>query len=151
MSDSEKNMPTICCSCFTLLGMKTTYYQAFHLMLISCKSKVSTKWLVVTRIKFESYGTLFNEAYFIFNENLVDNQYHFGQMENDQTAEAFYEDDRSIDETQENGNSALSRFMPTLLPDDEIPEENISLNVKQRAAFDLVSGVGKKLCQIQGY
>lgn len=40
--------------------------------------------------------------------------------------------------------------MPALLSDDEISEENISVNVKQRAAFDLVSGVGKKLCQIQG-
>ena len=150
MPDSEKNMPTICCSCFTLLGMKTNYYLALATYINKLQEQSVDEVASSNRIKFESYGTLFNEAYFIFNENLVDNQYHFGQRENDQTAEAFYEDDRNIGETQENGNSALSRFMPTLLPDDEISEENISVNVKQRAAFDLVSGVGKKLCQIQG-
>lgn len=108
MSDSEKNMPTNCCSCFTLLGMKTTYYLALATYINKLQEQSVDEVASSNRIKFESYGTLFNEAYFIFNENLVDNQYHFGQMENDQTAEAFYEDDINIDETQENGNSALS-------------------------------------------
>ena len=88
--------------------MKTTYYLALATYINKLQEQSVDEVASSNRIKFESYGTLFNEAYFIFNENLVDNQYHFGQMENDQTAEAFYEDDINIDETQENGNSALS-------------------------------------------
>ena len=91
-----------------------------------------------------------DEAYSFCNENLVDNQDSLGKIENDQTAEPVYENDRVNEESQENINSTLPSFMPTLLSDDEISEIIMNLKVKQRGVFEVVQEWARNYVKYKG-
>ena len=89
------------------------------------------------RIKSQPYGTLVDEAYSLYNENVDDGQHLFDQTENYQWAKGVNEESNN-EKPQKNSNSGLPRFMPTLLANDETFEMIMSLNVKQRTVFDVV-------------
>ena len=71
-----------------------------------------------------------------YNENLINNQDPQRQIKNDKTLGAEYPKENYSEETS--ANSAISNFMPKILPDDENTEGINSLNLKQREIFSVV-------------
>ena len=66
-----------------------------------------------------------------FNENLINNQDPHSQIENDETPGAEYPNESDSENEETNKTSALSNFMPQILPDNEIEACINSLNSKQ--------------------
>ena len=80
----------------------------------------------ISKIKFEPYGDLVDQAFPQFNENLINKQDPHSQIENDETAAPEYRNESDSEEEETNNNSALSNFMPQIL--QEIAEGINSLN-----------------------
>ena len=72
------------------------------------------------RCKFEPYAELVDEVYENFNAELVDNQDAYGQIENDETITASYNEDAT--ETEDSENSSANLYSASLMP--EIPPNN---------------------------
>ena len=73
-----------------------------------------------------------------FNESLIKNQDPYSQIENDETPGAEYPNEGESEKEETDKTSALSNFLPQILPDDEIAEGINSLNSKQREVFNVV-------------
>ena len=72
------------------------------------------------RCKFEPYVELVDETSENFNAELVDNQDAYGQIENDETITASYNEDAT--ETEDSENSSANLYSASLMP--EIPPNN---------------------------
>ena len=72
------------------------------------------------RCKFEPYVELVDETYENFNAALVDNQDAYGQIANDETIAASYNEDATETEDSENSSANLysASLMPEILPND---------------------------------
>ena len=72
-----------------------------------------------------------------FNENLTHIDPH-SEIKNEETLEAKYLHDFDSEESEANKITALSNFMPKMLPNDEIADRIGYLKLKQREVFNLV-------------
>ena len=79
-----------------------------------------------SKVNFEAYGDLVDQAFSQFNENYINKQDSHSQIENDETPGAEYPNE----DTKTNKTSAIPNFMPQILPDDEIAKDINSLNSK---------------------
>ena len=77
------------------------------------------------------YGDLPDQSFSQFKENSINNQDPYSQTENDETPEAEYLNENDSEDTETNRTSTVSRFMPQILPDEEIATGINSLNSKQ--------------------
>ena len=75
---------------------------------------------------------LVDEAYENINAELVDNQYLYDQIENDETVTASYNEDATEKEDSQNSNSKKNK------PDNEIAGSIGYFNEKQRMVFNVV-------------
>ena len=82
-------------------------------------------------------GNLIKKAYYQFNENSINNQDPYNQTENDETPGAEYLNENDSENTETNKTSAIPKFMPQILPDDELEKDISSLNSKQKEVFDV--------------
>ena len=85
-----------------------------------------------TGVKFESYDYLVDQVFPQFNKNSINNQHSHSQIENYETPAVEYPNENDLGDTDRNKASAMSTFMPKILPDDEIAKNINSLNSKQR-------------------
>ena len=69
---------------------------------------------------------------------MIKNQDPYSQIENDETPGAEYPNEGESEKEETDKTSALSNFLPQILPDDEIAEGINSLNSKQRQFFNAV-------------
>ena len=81
-----------------------------------------------SKIKFEPYGDLGDQAFSQFNENSINNRDPHCQIQNDETPEAEYPNENYSEDTETNKTSDTPNFMPQVLPDDEIAKGINSLN-----------------------
>ena len=102
------------------------------------------------RFKFEPYGDLVEEAYAHYNENMINNQDPHGQIENEETPEAEFNNDELNERTDSNTNTAIPTFMPKIWSEDEILENINSLNSKQRDVFNVVHNWAKDYVKYNG-
>ena len=59
---------------------------------------------------------------------MINNQGPYSQIENDETPEAEYPNKNDSEDTETSKTSAISNFMPQVLPDDEIVKGINSVN-----------------------
>ena len=85
-----------------------------------------------------------------FYENSINNQVPHCQIENDETPGAEYTNENDSEDTITNKTSAISNFMPQVLPDDEIAKVTNSLNSKQREVFNVVHTWAKDNVKFDG-
>ena len=85
----------------------------------------------MNKIKFEPYGDLADQVFSQFNEKSITNQDPHSQIEDYETPGTEYPNENDSEETETNKTSAISNFVPKILPDDEIDEDMNSLNLKQ--------------------
>ena len=137
----QRNMPIICFCFFypfrsenKLLGGTSNTYQG------KFSEDDVTEIVNNNRCKFEPYAELVDEVYENFNAELVDNQDAYGQIENDETITASYNEDATETEDSENSSANLysASLMPEIPPDNEIAGSIRSLNEKQRMVFNVV-------------
>ena len=73
------------------------------------------------KIKFQPCDNLADQVFSqSFNENSVNIQDHYSQIENDETAGEKYSNGNDSEDTETNKTSAIPNFMPQILPDHEI-------------------------------
>ena len=104
-----------------------------------------------SKIKFEPYGDLVDQAFSQFNENLINNRDPHSQIQNDETPEAEYPNENYSEDTETNKTSDTPNFMPQVLPDDEIAKGINSLNSKQREVFNVVHTWAKNFVKYNGH
>ena len=73
------------------------------------------------------------------------------QIENDETPGAEYPNEGESEKEETDKTSALSNFLPQILPDDEIAEGINSLNSKQREVFNVVHTWAKDYVKYNGH
>ena len=100
-----------------------------------------------SKVNFEAYGDLVDQAFSQFNENYINKQDSHSQIENDETPGAEYPNE----DTKTNKTSAIPNFMPQILPDDEIAKDINSLNSKQRKVFNVVHAWAKNYVKYDGH
>ena len=93
--------------------------------------------------KFESYGDKVDQAFSLFHRNSISNQNTHRQIENDETPGTKNSDENESGDTEKSKTSAITNFIPKILPDDEIAEGINSLKSKQRKVFNVVFTGGK--------
>ena len=101
------------------------------------------------KIEFEPFGDLVEEAYLHYNEHLIGNQDPQGQIENDETEQADFNENHN-EEIDPNRSTAFSNFMPNVWSDDEILQAINSLNSKQRDVFNVVHNWSKDYVKYNG-
>ena len=89
--------------------------------------------------KFEPFADIVDEAFANYNENLVNNQDPYGQIDNDETEQTCEDTDENESNSSDTSvNNALPNNMPPQLSDESISENIRTLNVKQRHIFNIV-------------
>ena len=71
----------------------------------------------LNRTKSEAYGSLVDQVFLQFNENLINNQDPQSQIKKNETLGAEYPDQNDSDNTETNKTSAVPKFMPDTSPD----------------------------------
>ena len=66
----------------------------------------------INKVKLEPYSQLVDRAVLQFNENSINSQDGYSQIENDKTPEAEYLNDSDSEEGETNKKSALPNFIP---------------------------------------
>ena len=84
--------------------------------------------------KFEQHRDLVNEAFHNYNSNLPDNQDAYGQVGNDETAEAFYNEDPNEEQNRRKGSSPISGIGKLHIPSDDHIARNIQ-NVNRKTVY----------------
>ena len=82
---------------------------------------------------------------------MINNPGPHSQIENDKTPGAEYLHENDAENTETNKSSAISNFMPKILPDDEIAKGVNSLNSKQREVFNVIHTWVKDYVKYDGY
>ena len=72
----------------------------------------------INKIKFEPYGDLVDQVFVQFNENLINNQDPYSQIENNETPGAEYPNESGSAEGEINRTFALPNFMLQILPEN---------------------------------
>ena len=78
-----------------------------------------------------TYDDNVDQAFSQFHRNWVSNQNSHSQIENDETTGTENLNENDLEDTETSKISAITNFMPKILPDDEIAEGINSLNSKQ--------------------
>ena len=86
-----------------------------------------------------------------FNENLINNQDPYSQIENNETPGAEYPNESDSAEGEINRTFALPNFMLQILPENEIAQGINSLNSKQREIFNVVHTWAKEYIKNEGH
>ena len=88
------------------------------------------------KIKFQPYDDLVDQIFSQnFNENPINNQVYYSQIENGEPPGAEYPNENDPEDTK---FSAFPNFAPQILPDHEIVKGINYLNSKQREVFSVV-------------
>ena len=90
------------------------------------------------KIKFEPYGGFVYQAFWQFNENLMNYKDPKTQNENDETPGIENYNENDYEDTETNETFPIPNFMHKILSDDENAEGINSLNSKQRKTFNVV-------------
>ena len=106
--------------------MAQNCYNVFHQRNKTiCKEEGVQDVANLNKTKFEAYGSLVDQVFWQFNENLINNQDQQSQIKNNETLGAEYPNQNDSDDTETNKTSAVPNFMPNTSPDDEIPKGKI--------------------------
>ena len=90
----------------------------------------------MNKIKLKPYDDLVDQGFSQFDKNSIKNQDSQIQVENDETPGAEYPNENDSEDTETSKPSAVSNFMPKILP-NEIAAGTNSLNLKQREVFNV--------------
>ena len=90
------------------------------------------------KIKLEPYDNFAYQAFWQFNENLINYKDPKTQNENDETPGIENYNENDCEDTETNETFAIPNFMHKILSDDENAEGINSLNSKQRKMFNVV-------------
>ena len=82
-----------------------------------CKEEGLQDVANLNKTKSEAYGSLVDQVFLQFNENLINNQDPQSQIKKNETLGAEYPDQNDSDNTEKNKTSAVPKFMPNTSPD----------------------------------